>query len=52
MKKIIPNKVIKEFSQNLEFHKISLDDVAPLLYLRSILTGDGQNQKNKIFICR
>ncbi|KRM69356.1 DNA helicase [Apilactobacillus ozensis DSM 23829 = JCM 17196] len=45
--KIIPNKVIKEFSQNLEFHKISLDDVAPLLYLRSILTGDGQNQKIK-----
>ncbi|MCL0312846.1 AAA family ATPase [Apilactobacillus sp. TMW 2.2459] len=38
---------IDNFSNKLEFHKISLDDVAPILYLRSLLTGDGQNHKIK-----
>lgn len=32
------------FSNNLEYHRIALEDCAPLLYLRDLLTGSGQNQ--------
>ena len=35
---------VTEFSERLEFHKIALEDCAPLLYLRDFLTGSGQNQ--------
>ncbi|GAK47393.1 superfamily I DNA/RNA helicase [Secundilactobacillus oryzae JCM 18671] len=33
------------YQKGLEYHKTSLDDVAPLLYLRDILTGSGQNRR-------
>lgn len=43
----IPAKVwvemIAEFRQNLETHYLNLSDAAPLLYLRDLLTGGGQN---------
>lgn len=32
------------FTELLEFHKIALADCAPLLYLRDLLTGTGQNR--------
>ncbi|WP_302450740.1 RNA polymerase recycling motor HelD [Ligilactobacillus animalis] len=35
---------VAEFSERLEFHQIALEDCAPLLYLRDLLTGRGQNQ--------
>lgn len=33
------------FETELEFHRLSLTDCAPLLYLRDLLTGGGQNQR-------
>lgn len=33
------------FNTQVEFHRLSLADCAPLLYLRDLLTGGGQNQK-------
>ncbi|WP_311408187.1 RNA polymerase recycling motor HelD [Liquorilactobacillus uvarum] len=33
------------FNAELEIHRLSLADCAPLLYLRDLLTGGGQNQK-------
>lgn len=33
----------EEYSQNLEYHRITLDDCAPLLFLRDLLTDSGQN---------
>ena len=33
------------FNAELEIHRLSLADCAPLLYLRNLLTGGGQNQK-------
>ena len=33
-----------EFSENVEFHRISLSDCAPVLYLRDLLTGGGKNR--------
>jgi len=33
------------FQEALEYHHVLLDDVAPLLYLRDILTGSGQNRR-------
>lgn len=34
----------REFSENVEFHRISLSDCAPVLYLRDLLTGGGKNR--------
>lgn len=34
----------KSFQSNLELHKITLLDATPLLLLRDLLTGDGQNR--------
>ena len=31
------------FNQNLEYHRLALEDAAPLLYLRDLITGEGQN---------
>ena len=31
------------FNQNLEYHRLALEDTAPLLYLRDLITGEGQN---------
>lgn len=37
-------KSVAEFVTQLEYHRLSLEDCAPLLYLRDLLTGSGQNQ--------
>lgn len=45
---LINNKLpasAKAYAQNLEFHRIALSDCAPLLYLRDLLTGSGQNHQ-------
>lgn len=36
---------IQSYDKQLEMHKIDLDDAAPILYLRDLLMGGGQNQK-------
>ncbi|TPR23507.1 ATP-dependent DNA helicase [Apilactobacillus micheneri] len=36
---------IQNYDNQLEMHKIDLDDAAPILYLRDLLMGGGQNQK-------
>ncbi|TPR17549.1 ATP-dependent DNA helicase [Apilactobacillus timberlakei] len=36
---------IQNYDNQLEMHKINLDDAAPILYLRDLLMGGGQNQK-------
>ncbi|WP_282708590.1 RNA polymerase recycling motor HelD [Ligilactobacillus sp. Marseille-Q7487] len=36
-------KATRQFTLNLEYHRIELADCAPLLYLRDLLTGSGQN---------
>ncbi|AUJ29138.1 RNA polymerase recycling motor HelD [Liquorilactobacillus hordei] len=40
--KILPDDVIN-FNNELEYHRIRLEDCAPALYLRDQLTGEGQN---------
>ena len=40
-------KSIHRFDQNLELHQIKLDNVAPLLYLRDLITGGGKNHDIK-----
>lgn len=42
LKKELP-KSFCEYSQNLEYHRIAVDDCAPLLLLRDLLTDSGQN---------
>lgn len=32
------------FAQSIEYHRIDLSDCAPVLYLRDLLTGSGQNR--------
>lgn len=39
----LPESVAK-FADDIEYHRIALEDCAPLLYLRDLLTGSGQNQ--------
>ncbi|WP_353989805.1 RNA polymerase recycling motor HelD [Pediococcus argentinicus] len=39
------NNKIKNFVQNLEFHKLKLTDTAPLLMLRDLIVGSGVNRK-------
>lgn len=34
----------QDFDTNIEYHRISLDDAVPLLYLRDLITGGGQNR--------
>ena len=34
-----------KFQQQLELHKIKLEDAAPLLFLRDLITGSGTNRK-------
>ncbi|TPR48572.1 ATP-dependent DNA helicase [Apilactobacillus micheneri] len=36
---------VQNYDKQLEMHKINLDDAAPILYLRDLLMGGGQNQK-------
>ncbi|UQS84976.1 AAA family ATPase [Apilactobacillus apisilvae] len=36
---------IFDYDNQLEMHKINLDNAAPILYLRDLLMGGGQNQK-------
>ena len=38
---------IVSFSHGLELHRLDLDDATPLLYLRDLLTGGGQNHDIK-----
>ncbi|KRN89086.1 RNA polymerase recycling motor HelD [Ligilactobacillus ceti] len=35
--------IVRLFNEQIEMHKIALDDCAPVLYLRDLLTGSGQN---------
>ncbi|HAT53670.1 MAG TPA: ATP-dependent DNA helicase [Lactobacillus sp.] len=34
----------QDFDTNIEYHRISLDDAVPLLFLRDLITGGGQNR--------
>ncbi|TPR50864.1 RNA polymerase recycling motor HelD [Apilactobacillus micheneri] len=36
---------VQNYDKQLEMHKINLDDAVPILYLRDLLMGGGQNQK-------
>lgn len=38
------DKAAKNYADKLELHQIELADCAPLLYLRDLLTGSGQNR--------
>lgn len=40
-------KSIKEFSHQLELHRLTLDNATPLLYLRDLITGEGLNHDIK-----
>lgn len=40
---VLPESVLT-FTNDIEYHRIALADCAPLLYLRDLLTGSGQNQ--------
>ena len=42
LKQILP-QATSAFLQRLEYHRLALEDAAPLLYLRDLLTGSGQN---------
>lgn len=42
LKQELPD-AFSEYAQNLEYHRIELDDCAPLLYLRDLLTDSGQS---------
>ncbi|GAA6114488.1 RNA polymerase recycling motor HelD [Apilactobacillus apinorum] len=39
------NQDEKDFEDKLELHQVRLDDAAPLLYLRDLMVGGGQNRK-------
>ncbi|MBW1604816.1 RNA polymerase recycling motor HelD [Lactobacillus sp. Sy-1] len=38
---------VKQFSDQLENHQLSLDNAAPQLYLRDLITGEGRNRAIK-----
>ncbi|XIF20540.1 MAG: ATP-dependent DNA helicase [Acetilactobacillus jinshanensis] len=38
---------IKAFDHDLEFHRLTLDNATPLLYLRDLITGEGLNHDIK-----
>lgn len=39
------NQDEKDFEDSLELHQVRLDDAAPLIYLRDLMVGGGQNHK-------
>lgn len=43
LEQVLPNG-LASYNENLEFHQLALEDCAPLLYLRDLLTGNGQNR--------
>ncbi len=38
-------EALPQYSHNLEYHNVDLDDCAPLLYLRDMLTNSGQSHE-------
>ncbi|CAI2567082.1 DNA helicase IV [Apilactobacillus kunkeei] len=38
------NDDVDAFSESIELHQVRLDDAAPLLYMRDLMIGGGQNQ--------
>ena len=40
----LANAVVKDFNHDLEFHRLKLVHTAPYMYLRDLVTGQGQNR--------